>query len=79
MAASMIAFHRTDIWNMDPTMSRPGTSCFKKEVAVVMPVTDEENKFLIETEKLRLIQDEMQRGIGSALHIFQGTSFDRRI
>lgn len=49
----MGAIRTTDIWKGGPNMSSPGPSSLEEEVAVDMPMTDEENEFPTESEDVR--------------------------
>lgn len=44
-----------------------------------MPVTDEDEEFLMETEDMRPTHVGIQRMIGAALHVFEETTSVRRI
>lgn len=78
MAARVGAIRSTDIRNVEPTMSTPGPSSCKEEVAVDIPGGDEDDEFLLETDDLRSVHVELNRMVESSQHVFQKTILDRR-
>lgn len=79
MAARTAALRTKDIWNVDPTNSRPRSLNRKEEAAADMPVTNEYHQFVMEAKYMRPTYVEMLCMINSALHVFQEVTVDRRI
>lgn len=69
-AARTVVTLRTDVCNVDPTISIPASFSGKDEDAVSMLVTDEADEFLMETEDIRLAKVEIQCIIESASDLF---------
>lgn len=53
MAAIVVHIRTADLWNMEPTKSRPRTSSRKEEVPANTRVIHEDDKLIIESEDLR--------------------------
>lgn len=61
MATRMVARRITDIWSIERTILGPGSSARNEEDAADMPVSDDGDKFLMETEDVRPTYVEMLR------------------
>lgn len=74
MPTRIVAIRVTNIWNVDPTILRPGPSSYKEADAVDMLVSYEHHDFLMETKDVKPVHVEMQRMVESALHVLQETT-----
>lgn len=75
----MAVFYTKDIWNVNSIASRPGPSFCRKEDAVHVLLTDEDDNFLMAHGHIRPASVQMQRIIVSASKVFEETTLERRI
>lgn len=67
----MMSIFTTDIWKVNPTASKHGSSSFKAEAATDIPATDEGDDLLVHLEDIKPTQIDMQSMLESAIHIFE--------
>lgn len=70
MVARTAYVGKTDIRSVEPNMSRPGPSSCKEEVAIDMPVADEDDALRIKNDVVRRTQNKILYMVESALQIF---------
>lgn len=79
MVAKMAPTRTTNIWNLNPTTSRPESLTRKEEDAFDVTGTEKDDESVMKTDDVMPTHVEIQRMIKSAIHIIQVNILDRGI